>query len=189
MLTELAAQHNIEALMTDLSAASIELARQRGVSCYHGSITDAYFDQYQGSADVIVALEVIEHVYSPMVFLSRIYKLLRPGGLFVFTTGNVNETRIRGKSWGYMNIPEAHIYYFSTKSMNSYLKKTGFSGRVDAYRYYSKKNIAVRVMERYSLIDLTRSIKPTGACAKAAYSAFKAIETISGRRRFDWAVK
>lgn len=189
LLSELACEHGIEALMIDLSAASVDIARSKGIDCYRGEITDEHLKNHHGKVDVVVALEVLEHVYSPMKFLQAVFELLRPGGLFVFTTGNVSETRIYGARWGYMSIPEAHVYYFSTRTLRRYLSRVGFSRRVDAYKYYAKRNIAVRLLEGIGLIDTSVRIRPVGLIERAAYSLFKGVETVSGRRRFDWAVK
>jgi len=42
-----------------------------------------------GDFDLVMAVEVLEHLESPRAFLREIYRLLRPGGLAVVTTPNI----------------------------------------------------------------------------------------------------
>jgi len=56
-----------------------------------------------GSVDVIVATEILEHLISPLVFLRECQRVLKPGGLLFATTPNVSNIGsvwklIRGKS-------------------------------------------------------------------------------------------
>jgi SAM-dependent methyltransferase len=43
-----------------------------------------------GAYDVVTALDVVEHMRDPGVLISEASRLLRPGGLFAFTTPNPN---------------------------------------------------------------------------------------------------
>lgn len=42
------------------------------------------------SIEAIVSIEVIEHLAAPTVFLKEIFRVLKPGGYFIFTTPNIN---------------------------------------------------------------------------------------------------
>jgi ubiquinone/menaquinone biosynthesis C-methylase UbiE len=54
-----------------------------------------------GSFDIVVSLQVIEHLYQPERMLARVHGLLRPGGSFIFTTPNVGGlgARLMGLRW------------------------------------------------------------------------------------------
>jgi len=76
--------------------------------------------------DVINATEVIEHVRDPMAFFGRIRSLLRPDGLFVYSTGNVESAYARacGRRWPYLH-PEGHLFYFSGRTLERYFEAVG----------------------------------------------------------------
>jgi len=52
-----------------------------------GSVEDAALQAE--SFDVVVAIEVLEHVIDPRAFVNLLYHYLRPGGMFFITTPNV----------------------------------------------------------------------------------------------------
>lgn len=92
----------------------------------------------KGSFDVVSAIEVLEHVLDPVETLSRIRELLKPGGLFFYTTGNSAPFRKNLLEWRYV-IPEIHIGYFNPKSISLALEKAGFMVQPARYiRGYDK---------------------------------------------------
>jgi 2-polyprenyl-3-methyl-5-hydroxy-6-metoxy-1,4-benzoquinol methylase len=104
-----------------------------------------------GSFDVLTAIEVLEHVVDPLATLREIRRLLRPGGLFFYTTGNAAPFRDRLISWGYF-IPEIHISLYEPASMTEALRRTGFEPRQHGYlpgwdeviRFKVLKNLKLR---------------------------------------------
>ena len=80
-----------------------------------------------GTYDAVTATEVIEHFTSPTAFLLRVRELLKPGGVFYYTTGNWHIVR-RSPGTAYV-MPDAHLYYFTPSTMRKYLKKAGFQHR------------------------------------------------------------
>lgn len=73
---------------SDLSVSGIHLARQRGIGCFElGSLYDDLRDPFSVQYfDAIVAIVLIEHLYSPKTFAMRAHDALRPGGLFLLST-------------------------------------------------------------------------------------------------------
>jgi 2-polyprenyl-3-methyl-5-hydroxy-6-metoxy-1,4-benzoquinol methylase len=72
---------------TDLSDASIEIARRRApqVQFFAGDFVQLHLP---GGFDLVVSADVIAHVADQQQFVRRIGELLRPGGLFLLMTQN-----------------------------------------------------------------------------------------------------
>lgn len=188
LICKAASDRNFDAVMTDLSPESISIARSNGINCILGELDSKELDHLHGKVNVVIANEVIEHVYSPRKFLVDVFRLLSPGGIFCYTTGNYSETRLQGKNWSYMDIPDAHIYFFTPSIMDRYSREIGFSNKVDVYNFYTKSNMGYKLMKKMG-------IKPSKGYPKTTierlfYSIFfKASEVAFSRRRFDWVVK
>jgi len=176
--------------MCETSKSAIKRAKKRGVPCFNGEITNTFFDEYLGWYDVIIALEVIEHLYDPMTFLHRVYQVLKPGGVFIYTTGNFQETRFFGRRWGYLNIPEEHLYFFTPRKIELYLRKVGFKRFLSPYKFYYKHNVAVKFMSQIGFLNVNKNVQPQSFVEKIMYCyIFKAIEGILGRTRLPFAIK
>jgi SAM-dependent methyltransferase len=117
-----------------------------------GSLNDQSFD-------VITAIEVLEHVDQPLEVLKDIRRLLKPGGLFFFTTGNAALYRGRLPSWNYV-IPEIHISFFEPETLQQALTRAGFRaesrgylpGFTDIIRFKILKNFGIRTCSAWERV-------------------------------------
>lgn len=76
--------------------------------------------------DVITAIEVLEHVEDPLATLRWIAAHLKPGGLFFYTTGNLEPFWNSFLNWAYC-VPEIHISYWTPTAMGKALKVAGLT--------------------------------------------------------------
>ncbi len=76
--------------------------------------------------DVIHMSEVIEHLRDPLQILAVFRQRLSPAGCLVVQTGNISSlaARLSGQNWEY--IRPMHVSYFSTTTLRSALRKSGF---------------------------------------------------------------
>jgi SAM-dependent methyltransferase len=82
-------------------------------------------DRVKGTFDVVTAIEVLEHTVDPVAELKTIRALLKPNGVFFFTTGNACPYRQALLKWGYLK-PDIHISLFEPESLRIALHNSGF---------------------------------------------------------------
>jgi SAM-dependent methyltransferase len=92
----------------------------------------AQLNARHGTFDVVTAIEVLEHVENPLEVLGQIRALLKPGGLFFYTTGNARPYQNRLSKWRYV-IPEIHISYYEPESLRQALIRSGFTPEFRGY--------------------------------------------------------
>jgi SAM-dependent methyltransferase len=121
-------------------------ARAAGIAILESSELNAL----EGSFDVVTAIEVLEHVVEPLATLRQIRRLLRPGGVLFYTTGNALPFRDRLLSWQYF-IPEIHVSLYQPSSMDQALRRTGFEPRYEGYVPGWDQIIAFKVLKNLRL--------------------------------------
>jgi predicted TPR repeat methyltransferase len=77
--------------------------------------------------DLITMWDVVEHVANPRALLIRARELLKPGGLLVLETQNIDSAfaRVLGRRWHHFKHAE-HIYHFTASSLRQLLGAAGF---------------------------------------------------------------
>jgi SAM-dependent methyltransferase len=82
---------------------------------------------YDERFDLLTAFELFEHLYEPKKFLKNIYRILKPGGLFLITTLNGEGFDIQ-VLWEQSNsiYPPCHINFFNPVSLSNLLRSEGF---------------------------------------------------------------
>ncbi len=110
----------------ELSEVASQYARERlGLDVRTGTLQAAGYAPE--SFDAITLWNVIEHLTDPAAELREMNRLLRPGGLLVFTTPNLGslDARVFGRYWIGYELPR-HFYVFSRDTVNKLLAATGF---------------------------------------------------------------
>lgn len=100
-----------------------DTARKHGIPILDEAEIDA-----SGPFDVITAIEVLEHVVDPKAFVAKIARLLAPGGVFFYTTGNAVRHAGRLPQWGYV-VPEIHVSFFEPRTMERLFADAGLRAR------------------------------------------------------------
>ena len=109
----------------ELAASAAEHCRRAGLNVSQGCIDRSALEK-AGCQDVIVMLDVIEHVPEPFDVLQLCADHLNPGGVIVLTTGDFGSAaaRVAGKAWRLMTPPQ-HLWYFTTESMRRLSARIG----------------------------------------------------------------
>ncbi|MDA7449909.1 class I SAM-dependent methyltransferase [Candidatus Pelagibacter ubique] len=102
--------------------------------------------------DIIVMADVIEHFSNPFKMLETIEKILRPDGLLIFTTYNMDSlyAKITGKNYHW--ILPMHLFYFSNKTLKNICLENNL-------KIYKIKNDS-RVVSFYYLLNKLTLIFP-----------------------------
>jgi len=121
---EIAARHGWDAWGIEPSQWAAELTRQQKLNVIEGTLETANLPE--ASFDVVTMWDVIEHVADPMAEVRRAHRVLRPGGLIVIHTMDIDSwfSRLMGPRWPWLM--EMHIYYFSRRTIAAMLEKAGF---------------------------------------------------------------
>jgi SAM-dependent methyltransferase len=84
-------------------------------------------DVDDNSVDIITGFDLIEHVPNPTILLDAIYKKLKPHGICLLFTPNVNSVGFNIlKEKNSLLCPPGHLYYFSKSTIEKYARKSGF---------------------------------------------------------------
>lgn len=122
----------LEEARSHFDVSGVELAedaaaacRARGLRVLSG-VADEETLQRLGPADVIVLLDVIEHLPDPHEVLARCTRFLHPGGIVVLTTGDFASPLARwaGPGWRLMTPPQ-HLWFFTRTSMERLAARLG----------------------------------------------------------------
>ncbi|MFT7668007.1 MAG: 2-polyprenyl-3-methyl-5-hydroxy-6-metoxy-1,4-benzoquinol methylase [Planctomycetota bacterium] len=109
-----------------------------GLNAFSGDLISAAFPE--DHFDVIHMSEVIEHVINPVELLTEVHRVLRPGGLAFFRTGNVKSwsARVRGPEWPYFRFSAGdHIRFYGPKSTRALGETVGFAKSTTSTRGFA----------------------------------------------------
>lgn len=112
--------------------SGIELAEDAAVACQARGLdvvqyADESFYTRRGPFDLVVMLDVIEHLMDPGALLHDLYRHTRPNALLTITTGDFGSflSRIMRRQWRLMTPPQ-HLWYFTTDAISRLLTQYGF---------------------------------------------------------------
>ena len=115
-----------EAEGLEISKAAAEQVRPLGFEVFCGDLFQAKYPANR--FDVVLAIELIEHLAEPLEILRETARILRPGGLFWATTPNAGglSSRLLGADWSNVCPPE-HVQLFTIEGVLRLTKRAGFS--------------------------------------------------------------
>ena len=152
---EILQRHGYEVVGVDPSTSGIREANRAypNLQLFVGSAYDDLVERF-GRFQVVLSLEVVEHVYYPRKFAATLFSLVRPGGLAIVSTpyhGYLKNVglALSGKLDSHFTAlwDEGHIKFWSIPTLQELLIEAGFSGisfqRVGRIPVFAKSMIAV----------------------------------------------
>jgi 2-polyprenyl-3-methyl-5-hydroxy-6-metoxy-1,4-benzoquinol methylase len=121
------------------NAYGIELSKYAGLyaqktfkeKLHIGTLSSQKFEK--NFFNVITMIELIEHLENPCQALQKCFDLLKPGGLLLIQTANMNGHQARKLKDGYHYFLPGHLSYFTFSNLKMALRKTGFSKVIPYY--------------------------------------------------------
>jgi 2-polyprenyl-3-methyl-5-hydroxy-6-metoxy-1,4-benzoquinol methylase len=110
---------------TELTDETIKAAEKKGLKMSKGKLEDIQFEA--DFFDLVIGIEVIEHVSYPQTFVKEIQRVVRKGGEVYITTPNF-DSYLRRKLKGQYDVIEYpnHLSYFTAKTLTSLFASSGF---------------------------------------------------------------
>lgn len=102
----------------------------------YNSITNA-LNEHSGKVDLALSIHVIEHTEDPLSYLKEIYNLLKPGGVSVVFTPNLDDVLLKlyPEKYAPFFYRTVHNYYFTGESLEILGKQAGFK-KADKFYYH-----------------------------------------------------
>ncbi|MBD2772378.1 class I SAM-dependent methyltransferase [Iningainema tapete] len=135
-LSNAIAQQGYEVVGVEESASGIAIARQKFPDCQfiQASIYDSPRVELLNTFDVVITVEVIEHLFYPRELVKLAQKCLKPGGHLIITTpyhGYLKNiiVAISGKMDSHFSAlwDGGHIKFFSVKTLTHLLETEGYT--------------------------------------------------------------
>ena len=118
---------------------------------------DALAREPDASYDVISLIEVIEHLPSPLEPLQLVARLLKPGGLLLLTTGNLESPAARRAGLAYRYCaPEIHVSLFNPRALAALYRRVGLEPRAVRYDGAVRFKVLKTLRHRPALRALAR---------------------------------
>jgi SAM-dependent methyltransferase len=125
LFLDVARSHGWDVRGIEPSKWAVELGREQ----FAVPLEQATVEEWQSepeSADLVVMLDVLEHVADPRLALEKIRTALHPEGLLILSTVNLSgiHARIARGAWPWFI--RSHVHYFSEDSLMALLRRTRF---------------------------------------------------------------
>jgi O-antigen/teichoic acid export membrane protein/2-polyprenyl-3-methyl-5-hydroxy-6-metoxy-1,4-benzoquinol methylase len=137
----------------DTDPEAVATATGHGLDARTGTLSDQVFPA--GHFDAIVSSHVIEHLDQPVELLQECQRILKPGGVLVFVTPNLNSLcrHLFGQAWSSLD-PPRHVMLHTERSLRRAASQAGLQivscGSTARYAR-SVLNLSIRLLMRGQL--------------------------------------
>jgi SAM-dependent methyltransferase len=133
-LTAVLRRGGLEAWGLEMSADAVRAAQAAFGPWYIQGSVEHGLSQLRGSFDLVLMIELIEHVDDPARLIEQAFSLVRPGGRLLVTTPN--KSYFPSETWR-TDPPPNHLWWFSEQSISRLADKLRLHCRfLDQTEYY-----------------------------------------------------
>jgi SAM-dependent methyltransferase len=156
------------------------VARAKGHTVWQAGAEDVMAVVPGGSRfDLIFLSQVIEHVQDPLGVVRRLKELLRPEGMLVLSTPNLDAKQIElfGPTWAHWHLPY-HRALFSRQAMRKLAEQAGMRlARLRTYShpYWTCLSFYLNRLGLGGAVPHTAEIPPDVARAAASFTAWSKV--------------
>lgn len=125
-------ERNVTLVGIEPDGQRVAIAQKRGLNVIHGYLSEEFFTQ-TGTFDVVLFIDVLEHLASPGALLEIVQKGLKPGGKVIVSVPNIAHWSVRSKllrgtfdyeEFGIMDA--THLRWFTRKTLHDLFERTGY---------------------------------------------------------------
>jgi glycosyltransferase involved in cell wall biosynthesis/2-polyprenyl-3-methyl-5-hydroxy-6-metoxy-1,4-benzoquinol methylase len=112
--------------------------------CVHQGLLSENQAKLERKYDAVVSWDVLEHVRDPLRFLRECAEFLEAGGVFCFSTLDIDTwpPRLLGKRWPWLI--DMHVHYFDRHVMQDMLARAGLELlRAESYTHYARLSYVI----------------------------------------------
>ncbi|MEV4106447.1 class I SAM-dependent methyltransferase [Nonomuraea sp. NPDC049695] len=156
--TRVLVRHGWDALVADYSELAVELARERGLQAIHADARDLPLPD--GSFDLVLAFDVLEHIEEDDRAAGEIVRVLRPGGTALITVP------CDMALWSAHDVASGHVRRYTRDTLRDLLTRQGLVlERLWSWNVLLRPVVALRrkhtsgsdVMETHPLVNFALS--------------------------------
>jgi ubiquinone/menaquinone biosynthesis C-methylase UbiE len=132
----------------------VEYASVSNLNFVHGKVPPVPLET--GSMDVVTAFQFIEHIPNPVDFIRDVYRVLKPGGVFLCTTVNAKMSLARNPF---------HVFEYTFDGMEADFRKVfsqvemiGLHGNERVNKYYRENNRWVKSILKWDVLGLHKIV-------------------------------
>ncbi len=116
-----------------------------GLDVFGGTLCQAAFPP--DAFDVVVSLQVFEHLLNPRETLRQVTRVLRPGGLLVVEVPGIDNLGFRLLGRWHRHFARHHLFFFNTQALTRLLSEAGYQVKrvVHPSRQLSLRHLAGQV--------------------------------------------
>jgi 2-polyprenyl-3-methyl-5-hydroxy-6-metoxy-1,4-benzoquinol methylase len=165
----------------EVSESAVRFCQSRGLNVEQGVLTDEYVGR-QAPFDVVVMLDVVEHLMEPDAVIELLHRAMKPGAKLLISTGDWESrlSRVMRKNWRLMTPPQ-HTLFFSPRTMAAMLARLGFD-IIECRKPWKRVPLDLALYQLGRIMGISKPPRLKGVHLGLPVNLFDAFRVIAVRR-------